>query len=310
MLEVDLDADFGCGGEVLGVGGEAIRDIDHRAGTVISEPEAGLDPRLRARIAVTKHGGHFLAGAEMLERQCRPPQKPRHPYSVAFVRTRATYRPGGFTNDAHIDDVLRGAGEITSQHFRFEVVQHGGDTGHDVGGRIVGILPVPRDTQGYERAERPGTLRREVGQRGPRGTKTDFLEVEPVGPEVDVLERVVDAEREGCGAQRNQRAVVTEVSTVAGDLGDPLNDAADTIELFAGTEIHGTFIFTTPLEPQVPLELEVWRATHPEGPPGHRLGAGCGPSIAGPLARRLAPERARPALRLPPAPFPARGTRR
>src|SRR5207244_8045828 len=68
LLEVDLDADFGCGGEVLGVGGEAIRDIDHRADTVIGEPEAGLDPGLRARIAVAEPGGHFIPRAEMLER--------------------------------------------------------------------------------------------------------------------------------------------------------------------------------------------------------------------------------------------------
>src|SRR5467141_3195575 len=130
---------------------------------------------------------------------------------------------------------------------------------------------------------------------------------------MDVLERVVHADRKGRRTQWNHRAVITELRPIAHDLSDPVDDAADAIELFAGTEIHGTFIFTTPPEPQVPLELEVRRAarpsrpaTHPEEPPGHRLGAGCGPSTAGRLARR--PDRGH-ARRVPQprrAPFPGR----
>jgi len=182
---------------------------------VIGEPKAGLDPGLRARIAVAERGRHFLAGAELLERQSSPAEISRHPYAVAFAGTCATHRPRGLTNDAHIDAVLRGAGEIPSNTFASSFAQHAGHTGHDVGGCMVGILPVRRDAERDERAERPGALRGEIGQRGRRGAKPDLLEIEPVGPEVDVLERVVDAEREVGGAQRNQRAVVAEVRTVA-----------------------------------------------------------------------------------------------
>src|SRR2546426_41333 len=237
--------------------------------------------------------------------------------AIAFPRTPAAYRPPGFADDTHIDDVLLGARQISAQHFRRKIVHHRGNAPHDVGGGIGAALPVRRNAQGHEDTQGPGTVRGEIRQRGPRRAKADLLEIEPVGAEMDVLERLVDADREGGRTHGNHRAVVTELRPIARDLSDPLDDAADAIELFAGTEIHGTFIFTTPLEPQVPLELEVWRAahpsrpaTHPEGPPGHRPGAGCGPSIAGRLARR--PDRGH-ARRVPQprrAPLPRAGKRR
>src|SRR5213078_384662 len=229
--------------------------------------------------------------------------------AIALARAGATHGPFGLTNDAHVDDVFLGARQIAAQYFGFDVVQDARNTGHDIRGRVLVLFAVRRNPERDQGTQRPGAVRREVGQGGGRGATTDFLEVEPIGPEMDVLERVVDADREVRRAQRNHRAVVTELRGIARDLSDPLDDAADAIELFAGTEIHGTFFFTTPLEPQVPLELEDWRSTHPEGPPGHRLGAGCGPSIAGRLARRPDRGHARRVPRPRRGPFPGQEMR-
>ena len=54
---------LGRGGEMFCLGCETVRDIDHRAGAVIGQPEAGLDARLRAGIAVAQRGRHALARA-------------------------------------------------------------------------------------------------------------------------------------------------------------------------------------------------------------------------------------------------------
>ena len=82
------------------------------------------------------------------------------------------------------------------------------NTGHDIRGRVLVFFAVRRNPERDQCTQRPGAVRGEIGQGGARGATTDFLEVEPIGPEMDVLERVVDADGQRRRAQGDQRAVI------------------------------------------------------------------------------------------------------
>src|SRR5438876_11796645 len=86
--------------------------------------------------------------------------------------------------------------------------------------------------------QRRCTLGSKIRHGGAGSPKIDLFEVKPIGPEMHVLERIVDADRQRRRPQRNQGAVVAEIRVLACDLGDPRHDAADAIELSAGAEIH------------------------------------------------------------------------
>src|SRR5207247_4993162 len=109
--------------------------------------------------------------------------------------------------------------------------------------RGIGVgLCMRRRAQRYHEPQGRRTFRRQVRQRGPGRTEADLLEVEPVGPEVHVLERIVDAERERHRAEREQGAVVAEFGAVfARDLRDPREDPADAIEFVSRAERHGLY---------------------------------------------------------------------
>src|SRR5437899_243052 len=223
---------------MLCVGCETIRDIDHRARAMTGQPAAGLDAWLGTGVSVAQGGRHRLARAKLRERQRGTSQIPGDPESVTFARTGAAHRPLDLADDAHIDDVSLRARQIPAQHPRFEIVRHGGDARHDVGGGIGPVLTVWRDAQRHEHTQRRCALSRKIRHGGAGSAKTDLFEVEPIGPEMHVLEGIVDADRQRRRPQRNQGAVVAEIRDLARDLGDPRQDAADAIELFAGAEIH------------------------------------------------------------------------
>jgi len=52
----------------------------------------------------------------------------------------------------------------------------------------------------------------QIRERGRRRAPADLLEREPVRPEMDALDRTVDAERQRRPAQRDQRAVVAKLA--------------------------------------------------------------------------------------------------
>src|SRR2546425_169139 len=200
---------------------------------------------------------HRTSGASSIvtripRRRRGPPKIPGTPEPSPSARPGAAHGPLALADDAHIDDVSLRARKTPPQPPRFEIVLHGGAARHDVGGGIGPLLAVRRDAQRHEHTQRRCALSRKIRHGGAGSAKTDLFEVEPIGPEMHVLERIVDADRQRRRPQRNQRAVVAEIRDLAGDLGDPRHDAADAIELFAGAEIHRDALYYNTSGLQVP----------------------------------------------------------
>ncbi len=129
---------------MLGVGREAIRDVDHRGGAVIGQPAARFDARLRAHIAVAQRGRHARAGAKLFEGQGCASEIPGDPESVAVAGAGAAHRPIRDADHAHVHHVAIETCEITTQHFRLDILRHARDTGHDLRGRVRTFLAVRR----------------------------------------------------------------------------------------------------------------------------------------------------------------------
>ncbi len=218
---------------MLRVRGEPIGNIDHRGGATIRQPASSGDPRFRAGIAIPQLLRHPLALPEALQRQRRTTEISGDPQRIALARAAPPHRPLRGPEHAHIDAVALGARQIATENVRADIVRQLRDAGHDL------VLTVPRrHAEGDEEADGRRAIGGEVGKRRARGTESDLLEVEPVGAEVDALERCVDADGQRGGAQRNERAVVTEALGLRRQLGDTTEYRTDAIEFFARTQVH------------------------------------------------------------------------
>src|SRR5439155_11601186 len=188
---------------------------------------------------IPQRGRHALPGAKVLERERRASQISGDPEPIAFPRPGATHRSIRDADDTHVHQVAIGAGQIAPQYLCVDVLHHARDTRHDLRGWVGALVAVDRrNPERGQHAERFGALRGQIGERRAGGAKSDLLEVEPVGPEVDVLERGVNADGQGRGAERNQRAVVPEFRHVARDLGDLREDPTNAVEFLAWAEVH------------------------------------------------------------------------
>src|SRR6266849_794705 len=231
---------------MLCIGGEPIGNVDHRGGATLRQPAPSSDPRFRASIAIPQLLRHALALPETLERERCTTKISGDPQGIALARAAPPDRPLGGAEHADVDAVALGARQIATENARAEIVRHPRDAGHDLDRRIRSVLPIPRwHAERDEEAEGRRAIGGEVGKRRARGTVSDLLEVEPVGAEMDALERCIDADGQCGGAERNERAVVTEALSLRRQLGDTIEYRADAIEFFARTQVH--LIRTKPL---------------------------------------------------------------
>ena len=131
-LERDLQADPRGSGQMTGVGGETIRDVDHRRRAVRGEPLPRGDAGLGVGVAPPQEAAGPCRRSVAGERKRRTAETPRNPHPIARLRTGAAHGPLDDAEHAHVHEVLLGPHEIATEHLRAHTLRGVAHTAHDL----------------------------------------------------------------------------------------------------------------------------------------------------------------------------------